>query len=172
MLVASDGQTAAFRRSDGRLAILHSGRDTFTIKEWLAADADARAPNDPSLANDVVCDAIGCIGRFGDGRIVSMVLGIEAFSEDCTRAAVVVSPREAPSSVCAAKIVDRQVWRTYGAVALRWTGDRFEQTTARPAGLERPWVDSPARTKARIQLPTEPNSPDATPRADDLAAED
>ncbi|HET7849055.1 MAG TPA: ComEC/Rec2 family competence protein, partial [Pseudolabrys sp.] len=40
ILIAADGQAAAFRGSNGRLALLHSGRDTFAIKEWLAADAD------------------------------------------------------------------------------------------------------------------------------------
>ena len=40
ILVAGDGQTAAFRGKDGRLAVLRAGRDTFAIKEWLAADAE------------------------------------------------------------------------------------------------------------------------------------
>ena len=44
ILVAGDGQTAAFRGKDGRLAVLRAGRDIFAIKEWLAADADARTP--------------------------------------------------------------------------------------------------------------------------------
>ena len=40
---------AAFRGPDGRLAILRSGRDTFAVKEWLAADGDARLPKDQTL---------------------------------------------------------------------------------------------------------------------------
>lgn len=54
ILVAGDGQTAAFRGKDGRLAVLRAGRDTFAIKEWLAADADARTPKDGSLGNGVI----------------------------------------------------------------------------------------------------------------------
>jgi len=53
VLVAGDGQAAVVRGSDGRLSVIHSGRDNFAIKEWLAADADARAPKDPSLSNGV-----------------------------------------------------------------------------------------------------------------------
>ena len=121
VLVAGDGQAAAFRGPDGRLAVLHSGRDSFAVKEWLAADADARLPKDPSLMNGVNCDAIGCVGKLGDGRLVSMALAVEAFAEDCTRAAVVVSVRETPSPDCVATLVDRDVWQTNGAVALRWT---------------------------------------------------
>jgi competence protein ComEC len=80
-------------------------------KERLAADADARTPKDVSLNKGVTCDAIGCIGKLTDGRLASMVLEIEAFAEDCARAAVVVSAREAPSSACASTLVDRDVWR-------------------------------------------------------------
>jgi competence protein ComEC len=85
------------------------------------------------LKAGVLCDAAGCIGRLSDGRPVSMVLKAEAFAEDCGRAAVVVSAREAPSA-CAATLVDRKAWRSNGAMALRWTGDRFEQSAARPLG--------------------------------------
>ena len=111
VLVADDGQTAAIRGPDGRLSVLRSARDSFALKERLAADADARTPKDVSLNKGVTCDAIGCIGKLTDGRLASMVLEIEAFAEDCARAAVVVSAREAPSSACAATLVDRDVWR-------------------------------------------------------------
>ena len=40
VLIAADGQTAAMRGVDGKLSILHAGRDTFAIKEWLMADGD------------------------------------------------------------------------------------------------------------------------------------
>src|SRR5262245_16156127 len=95
VLVANDGQAVAIRGRDGRLSVLHSGRDSFAIKESLAADADARTPKDPSLSDGVSCDAIGCIGKLGDGRFVAMAPEIEAFAEDCARAAVVVSARQA-----------------------------------------------------------------------------
>ena len=78
--------------------MLHSGRDTFAIKEWLAADGDARdAEGHQPRCKGVRCDAVGCIGALADGRLVSMALSAEAFAEDCARAAVVVSAREAPA---------------------------------------------------------------------------
>jgi competence protein ComEC len=172
VLVAGDGQAAVFRGSDGRLAVIHSGRDSFAVKEWLAADADARTPKDPSLGNGVTCDAIGCIGKLGDGRLVSIVLAVEGFAEDCIRAAVVVSTREAPSSNCAAKLIDQDVWRTHGTVALRWTGDRFEQTVTHTPGYKRPWTQSTATAVASEQAPARPKSPDVTPRSEDLDAGD
>ena len=58
VLVASDGQALAVRGADGRLAILRQGGDAFTVREWLAADGDARLPADPALRESFVCDAV------------------------------------------------------------------------------------------------------------------
>jgi competence protein ComEC len=170
VLVAKDGQAVAIRGRDGKLSVLHSARDSFSIKEWLAADADARTTKDKSLSDGVSCDAIGCVGKLGDGRLVSMVLDVEAFAEDCARAAVVVSARQAPSPSCAAILIDREVWRASGAIALRWTGERFEQTVTRPADHERPWtrVASSPASGARVSA----SSGDATPRPEVLEADD
>ena len=50
VLIAPDGSAVAVRGADGRLAMVKSGSDTFAFREWLAADADARAPKDDTLA--------------------------------------------------------------------------------------------------------------------------
>ena len=50
VLIAADGLTFAVRGPDGRLAIVRSGSDTFAARQWLAADGDARAHTDASLA--------------------------------------------------------------------------------------------------------------------------
>ena len=99
--------------------------------------------------------------------LVSFVLSVEAFAEDCARAAVVVSAREAPGD-CAATLIDRKAWRANGAIALRWTGDRFELSAARPPGYERPWARGPREPESATQAPTRPAAPDATPRVNDL----
>jgi competence protein ComEC len=167
VLVAGDGQAAALRGPGGRLAVLSSGRDTFAIKEWLAADGDARTVKDAGLHDGVLCDAAGCIGQLSDGRLVSMALKAEAFAEDCARAAVVVSAREA-TGACAATLVDRKLSRANGAIALRWSGDHFEQSAARPPGYERPWAGGPHELAGSEQAPTRPVTRDATPREEDL----
>ncbi|HET7847458.1 MAG TPA: ComEC/Rec2 family competence protein, partial [Pseudolabrys sp.] len=169
ILIAADGQAAAFRGSNGRLALLHSGRDTFAIKEWLAADADARTPKDKTLSDGVRCDESGCVGRLADGKLVAMALRADAFEDDCTLAAVVISAREAPPK-CAAIAIDRDVWRTNGAIALRWTGRGFEQSAARPAGYDRPWAQRAHATGAAT--PAKTGSRDATPQPDNLEAGD
>jgi competence protein ComEC len=168
VLVAADGRAAAIRGADGRLAILSSGRDTFAIKEWLMADGDNRVPDNKTLHDGVRCDGIGCIGRFADGRLASMALTVEAFAEDCARAAVVVSAREAPGD-CAAALIDRKTWRAHGATTLRWNGNRFEETYAQPPGYDRPWARA-APVASETPAPSTPR--DATPRQDDLEAGD
>ena len=153
---------------DGRLAMVKSGSDIFAFREWLAADADPRNPNDKTLANGIRCDEAGCIGRLKDGSLVAIARTIAAFEEDCRRAALVVTTREAPAD-CAAMVVDREVLRRFGALTLRRLGDGFELTPARPRGYDRPWAPARytiGRAGAGRQLP--PRSRDATPRQEDL----
>ncbi len=167
VLVSGDGQTAAIRGGNGRLAVLHSNRDSFAIKEWLAANADARTVKDATLHDGVQCDAAGCIGQLTDGRLVSFALSVEAFAEDCARAAVVVSQRQAPGD-CAAVLIDRNAWRAHGALALRWTGDRFALSAARPSVYQRPWARGPLDVNESVSASLRPAASDATPKAEDL----
>jgi len=169
ILVAADGSAFAVRGADGRLAMIKSGNDSFALREWLAADADARTPKDATLAGGIRCDEAGCIGRLRDGALVAIARTIEAFAEDCRRAAVVLSARDAPAS-CGALAIDRQVWRRSGAIALRRVGEGFEITPARPPGYDRPWARAAAQGSDAPEPPraTNPQPRDATPRDEDL----
>jgi len=122
VLVGSDGQAAAIRGANGQLSVLYSGRDSFAIKEWLAADADARTVKDASLRDGVRCDPAGCIVRMADGRLASFALSAEAFEEDCRRAAVwsANARRRAPVPRCLSTARNgRQTvrWRCAGPAA-------------------------------------------------------
>ena len=171
VLIAGDGSAFAVRGPDGRLAVVKSGGDVFAVREWLAADADARGPKDRTLDDGTRCDDAGCIVRLRDGSLIAIAKTIEAFEEDCRRAVLVVSAGDAPPG-CAAFVVDRPVWQRSGAMALRRVGDGFEIASTRPAGYERPWTraatagsDSPEVGRLRS-----PQMRDATPREDDLEA--
>jgi competence protein ComEC len=168
VLIGADGLTFAVRGADGRLAIVRGGSDTFAARQWLAADADARAHTDESLGRGIRCDQAGCIGRLGDGRMIALARSIEAFEEDCRRAAVVASAREAPE-YCAAVVIDRNVLRRTGAVALRRTGDGFAMSVVRPQGYDRPWAQArPSATETDAAPAARAPSRDATPRPEDL----
>jgi competence protein ComEC len=171
VLVGADGSAVAVRGADGRLAMIKSSSDTFTFKEWLAADADARAPKDGTLSHGIRCDEAGCIARLRDGSLVALARSIEAFAEDCRRAALVVSTRDAPPG-CGGLVVDRRVWRLSGALALRRSGDGFEITATRPSGYDRPWARALAQGIDGVDASRSPSTGsqprDATPREEDL----
>jgi competence protein ComEC len=165
VLVAPDGQAVAFRNGSGRLSVIKAGREAFAVREWLAADGDPRDAKAGDLSDNVTCDAVGCIGKLKDGRLVALPFSVEAFAEDCQRAAIVVSPRVAPAG-CDSLLIDRAKWKETGALALHWNGRGFEIDTARPKGYDRPW--SKAQPAANMSSKGAATVRDATPRAEDL----
>jgi competence protein ComEC len=167
-LIAADGQSYAVRGSDGRLSILRLGSDSFAARDWLASDGDARTPKNEDLRDGFVCDEAGCTARLGNGVLVSVALSAEAFDEDCRRATLVLSPREAPPA-CAATVIDRRSWRRAGAISVRHVGERFEIQASRPVGTDRPWARGPQAAEATAAPASARPAPrDATPRAIDL----
>jgi competence protein ComEC len=171
VLVSTDGQALAVRGADGRLSVHRTGRDAFAVKEWLAADGDARLPDDKALGEGFRCDPSGCIAKLGDGKLISQVITPDAFDEDCGLAAVVVTSRELPGE-CKALAIDRKVSRGNGAITLRWNGEGFEIKAARPAGLNRPWARGPVVADETAVAPASAAPRDATPRIEDLEAGD
>jgi competence protein ComEC len=173
VLIAADGSAIALRGENGRLSMVKSGSDVFAFREWLAADADARTPKDATLGEGIRCDAAGCVGKLRDGSLIAIAKTVEAFEEDCRRAVLVVSVRDAPPG-CAAVVIDRNVWRRSGAMALRRRGEEFEITATRSPGYDRPWARAVAgQEQATVPGGTMPARPrDATPRTDDLDAGD
>jgi competence protein ComEC len=178
VLISADGRTFAVRSAGGRLAVHHGG-DTFAVREWLAADADGRDVHDTTLGAGIACDPAGCIGKLADGGLVSYALAPDAFEEDCRRALLIVTTREAPPH-CAAPVIGRGLWRERGALALRRDGSGFVIESARTEGFDRPWAPRPARSRTAIgpetaaEAPAAPSAPprDATPRPEDLQPDD
>jgi competence protein ComEC len=174
MLVAGDGYTVAVRGKDGRLRLMRTGKDAFLSREWLAADADMRKANDVSLTDGVSCDTSGCVVQAADGSTVALTLKPEAFADDCARAAVIVTLRQPPAG-CAAMVLDQEMLRRRGTLALRKTADGYAITANRPRGRDRPWSpavaeDDPETPAVRSNRPAQPV--DATPAESDLLPDD
>jgi competence protein ComEC len=169
VLVAADGQAVAVRGAEGRLAIHRSGGDTFAVRDWLAADGDARQPSEPALGMGFRCDETGCNAKLADGRLVARVLTPDGFAEDCVRAAVIVTTRQAPPD-CQAVVIDRKVSRALGAVALARAGERWTLSAARPQGQDRPWAPAAAPESRRPSA--RPQARDATPLRETLEVGD
>jgi competence protein ComEC len=173
VIVSADAKLVGIRGSDGRLTILKStGADAFAVRTWLAADADARVPSDPSLSVASKCDHAGCIGTAADGKLIALSLSPEAFGDDCARAAIVVTAREAPLW-CNALLIDRKVWRSSGAVSLHRVGNGYALTPSRPMGFDRPWARAApvavgAASSGSQNSTSRPVPQDATPAQEDL----
>lgn len=176
ILIAGDGRAVAVRGKDGRLRLMRSAHDAFQTRAWLAADADPRASGDASLSEGVSCDASGCVVQAADGKLIALALAPDAFADDCTRAAIIVTARQKPAD-CAAKVFDQEMLRGQGALALRKSGDGYAITATRPPGTDRPWARVVAEetgeagtTPRRSMRPA--RAIDATPAEADLRADD
>jgi len=141
ILVSGDGHAIAVRGKDGKLHVMRTSKDAFLIKEWLAADADARNATDTGLADGVSCDDAGCVVEMEGGGLVAEALRGDALEEDCERARLVVTTRQPPSD-CAASVIDRERLRRQGALALWRKAGGFDVEATKPPGFDRPW--SPA----------------------------
>lgn len=174
ILVSADGHSVGVRGRDGRLHLMRTAKDTFLVKEWLAADADSRLPGDASLADGVSCDEAGCVAQLRDGGFVALALRPEALTDDCTRAAVIVTARQAPAD-CAALVIGGEHLQRQAATSLRKTRGGFAIDAVRPNGIDRPW--SPAAGDAAEPENSYPRAVvarpvDATPAEADLLAEE
>ena len=168
LLVSADAGMVAVRDAKGVLRVISVRRDDFVLKEWLAADGDARASKDQTLSESVRCDRDGCIARLRDGKAVALSFSAEGVADDCEASAFVVTQRGVPAS-CSERAIDRVRARSVGATTGYWNGKSFDLQAARPTTTERPWIarhsiTPPAGLPARQQ--------DATPRMQDLVPED
>src|SRR3979490_1883052 len=138
ILTSGEGHSVGVRGRDGRLHLMRTAKDTFLVREWLAADADARLPGDASLADGVSCDEAGCVTQLPDGGFVALVLRPEALADDCKRAAVIVTARQAPPH-CGALVMRQERLQKQAATSLRRTRAGFVIDAVRPNGVDRPW---------------------------------
>jgi competence protein ComEC len=181
ILVSADGHSVGVRGVDGRLHLMRTAKDTFMVREWLAADADGRLPADPALAEGVSCDEAGCVVQVAGGGVVALAQRPEALEDDCARAVVVVTPWQAPEN-CRAEVIDGDRLRREGALALRRTQGsangsgkpNFAIAAIRPKGVDRPWSpavgdDRPPQSAVR-RIPA--RAVDATPAPSDLRPDD
>jgi competence protein ComEC len=153
--------------------LIRTAKDAFLVKEWLAADADARVPADPSLPEGISCDEAGCVAEMADGALVALALRAEALVDDCERAALVVTTTQAPTS-CSAPVIDLGHLRRQGTMDLRRAPDGFLVESVRPRGFDRPWSPALNGNDDYATLLTRPLAKrvDATPSEADLQADE
>jgi competence protein ComEC len=160
VMMSAGGDVVAVRGANGRLAAVKFGNDTLSVREWLAADGDARDPADGTVAAGFACDPDGCVARLPDGAVVAVSRTAAAFADDCIRAALIVTLRAVPAD-CAATVIDRATLRKSGSMALTWRNGRFEIAASRPEGVDRPWTRR--REDAADRNAAQDAAPSATP---------
>jgi competence protein ComEC len=170
ILISGDGHNIGVRGRDGRLHLMRTAKDTFLVKEWLAADADARLPGDTSLGDGVSCDEAGCVAQLPDGAFAALVLRPEALADDCERAAVIVTARQA-SPDCKSLVIGQERLQKQAAISLRRSRGGFVIDAVRPNGLNRPWspaAGEPIEPENSYPHPAVTRPVDATPAEGDL----
>jgi competence protein ComEC len=110
------------------------------------------------------------------GGLVAQAFRPEALSDDCERAALIVTLRQAPAS-CSASVIDADRLRRQGAMALRRGREGFVVEAAKPKGIDRPWspaIADESEADAIVLAPrvVPPRAIDATPAEADLQAEE
>jgi competence protein ComEC len=174
ILISADGHNVGVRGRDGRLHLMRTAKDTFMLKEWLAADADPRQPTDVALAEGVSCDEAGCVTPMADGGLVALALRADALSDDCTHAALVVTARQPPAA-CPAPVIDHDRLRRQGAMALRRSRGGFVVEAIRPKGADRPWSPAVAGSDTDTETTLAPRAGrgvDSTPAEADQQGEE
>ena len=169
ILIARDASSVAVRGKDGRLRIMHTTKNAFVWREWLAADADARSVTDPTVADGVACDDSGCVVEGREGDLIALAAQPEALADDCSRAKVIVTVHQAPAD-CAARVFHRDDPRGAGGVALKKTAQGYSVIASEPVGGDRPWAPATASVRTRSQ--PVPRPVDATPPETEQAAAD
>jgi competence protein ComEC len=179
ILISADGRHVAVRGQDGRLHLMQAAKgskDAFLVREWLAADADARTADDATLFDGVSCDDSGCVTASASGALVAWAQRPEALADDCERAALVVANRQPPAA-CGALVINSERLRRQGALALRRGHDGLVVDAAKPGGVDRPWsraIAEDGETDNAVLMPRKPSprAVDATPADADLQAEE
>ena len=164
LVVARDGRALAARAPDGRLAMV--GRlGSFVVEQWLRADGDARIATDPSLFTQSRCDPSGCILIMPDGRALAHVLSQAAFEEDCRRAAILVTPLDAPAWCKPPVLIDRSTLAKNGAQAINLSTHGVAAASgARSERVNRPWIPKQRPVaNASSGIPTARSSTQARP---------
>ena len=131
---------------------------------------------DASLTYRRSCDELGCVMQSRRRRPGRAGVRPEALSDDCERAALIVTLRQAPAA-CAASVIDAERLRRQGAMALRQSREGLAVEAAKPRGIDRPWSPAAAdesEAEATVLAPrvAPPRAVDATPSEADLQAEE
>jgi competence protein ComEC len=159
LLVDGNAKLYGMVTQDGLLYV-NNRRDSFTLRAWLAGQGLAKAEpmnaagsqrvDDASLAEELRCDALGCLFR-KNGRTISLVNDLRALADDCGISDAVIStmPLRRNCSNTALRLDRFDLWRN-GTHALWVDKDgRISVQSVADARGQRLWTPVRQRTLAQ-----------------------
>lgn len=156
ILIDRDGALTAIRTTSGALA-LTAARPGYTAEQWLRHDGDERKPAEAVMTklatNPMRCDALGCIWSEQGRPVVAFPKTLEALTEDCRKADIVIAPMGLPrrlrTNCGATHLIDYfDLWRNGAAAFYIAPNGTITRETARALRGDRPWVQRTRKTKA------------------------
>jgi competence protein ComEC len=142
--IDAQGRTLALRSPSGSYEILNGQANLSAVSQWLSADGDARAPNDPKLNGTSRCDRLACIGLVASGHQLALIKDAAALPEDCRRSDLVVTFLRVGTSCQGPDLVlDGRFFDLYGASQISF-GPEGEPilTSERGPMTDRPWASA------------------------------
>ena len=172
VFVSDRGDIVAVRGASGRLAVMRTGgsRRLRAARVARGRCRCARAERSGRCATASIATTSAAWRGSPTARSWRCRSPRRPSRRTAARAALVVSQRTAPPG-CAAPAIDRTVWPTSGASVLYRKGRVWETVAAYPAGYDRPWAKAAPRQDGAT-LPATATAREATPRAEDLSADD
>ncbi len=140
LLISDDTRTIALRMPDGKLGFIHPPKDLYSAEIWLRRDGDARDPKQASATahNGVLCDDYGCIATRNSGQKIAFVSRVEALTEDCAKADLVISAKPVKTSCSATQVIDLFDLLRHGTHAVH-LGGKIKIETVEGIRGQRPW---------------------------------
>jgi competence protein ComEC len=168
ILVEPEGKIIAVRNAGtNRLEAPKSRKGRYALEQWLKADGDGRAVKEVASGKGFQCDLSACLVLV-KGLLVSYATRPDALAQDCSRAAILITPLDIAGSCPAPRLViGRKALKEQGASAI-FIGPDGGLRVENAAALRgvRPW--SPPRLRkgqiepASVQPPGGDEESDAT----------
>jgi competence protein ComEC len=134
---------AARRTADGRLVLAEWRRHGLVKDGWLRGEGVRLAerwprPGDPPV-DGIACDAAGCTVRLG-AKVVALVRRMDAFSEDCRLADLVIARIGPERCAGPARLIGPRALLRSGGLAIGLDGGRLTVRTVAEGRGDWPWA--------------------------------
>ena len=153
VLISADAGMVAVRDASGGLRVLSSRRDEFVLKEWLAADGDARSPKDPTLGEGTRCDSNGCVARLRRRAGGGLVADRGRSGGRLRGRGPGRHPAQRSAGMCRAPPSTANVRDPMARWPAHWDGRTMALEAARPPTSQRPWITQRDQHRHRRSRP-------------------